>query len=273
MARVLACGIDRRPPGFRRVALWPESARKNRLACFKVNRHPWRHRRETTRFAGGQTGGPKRNSAGCVPRVTCLLRATSASRSGTRNYTADSRTPASIAAMFRRQHPRRHETVGRTFRTGRRPCTTTEPCRPSRVPDPASGLGDSRGAVLPSRAARRARRRPRLDPEDPTMSRTGLPHDAVFYPTSDGQPMAETPVHGDCMMYVTSALRWWFEQARARGRLRRHEQFPLLRAGQPSGGGGAGRVRGGGGAGIPSSRHVHAVERAQGAGLRAGGDV
>ena len=24
--------------------------------------------------------------------------------------------------------------------------------------------------------------------------------------------MAETPVHGDCMMYVTSALRWWFEK-------------------------------------------------------------
>ena len=44
------------------------------------------------------------------------------------------------------------------------------------------------------------------------MSRTGLPHDAVFYPTSDGQPMAETPVHGDCMMYVTSALRWWFSK-------------------------------------------------------------
>ena len=42
------------------------------------------------------------------------------------------------------------------------------------------------------------------------MSRTGLPHDAVFYPTSDGQPMAETPVHGDCMMYVTMALRRWF---------------------------------------------------------------
>ena len=44
------------------------------------------------------------------------------------------------------------------------------------------------------------------------MSHTGLPHDAVVYPTSDGQPMAETPVHGDCMMYVTSALRWWFEK-------------------------------------------------------------
>ena len=44
------------------------------------------------------------------------------------------------------------------------------------------------------------------------MSHTGLPHDAVLYPCSDGQPMAETPVHGDCMMYVTSALRWWFEK-------------------------------------------------------------
>ena len=42
------------------------------------------------------------------------------------------------------------------------------------------------------------------------MSRIRLLDDGVVYPTSDGQPMAETPVHGDCMMYVTSALRWWF---------------------------------------------------------------
>ena len=42
------------------------------------------------------------------------------------------------------------------------------------------------------------------------MSRSGLPHDAVFYPTSDDQPMAETPIHGDCMMYVTYALRRYF---------------------------------------------------------------
>ena len=47
------------------------------------------------------------------------------------------------------------------------------------------------------------------------MSQPGLPHDAVFYPTSDGQPMAETPIHGDCMMYVTYALRRCF---RKRGR-------------------------------------------------------
>ena len=44
------------------------------------------------------------------------------------------------------------------------------------------------------------------------MSRSGLPHDAVVYPTSDGQPMAETQVHGDCMTYV---LRRYF---RKRGR-------------------------------------------------------
>ena len=42
------------------------------------------------------------------------------------------------------------------------------------------------------------------------MSRSGLLDNGVVYPTSDGQPMAETEVHGACMMYVTSALRWWF---------------------------------------------------------------
>ena len=44
------------------------------------------------------------------------------------------------------------------------------------------------------------------------MSHTGLPHDAVVYPCSDGQPMAETQIHGECMMYVTAALRRWFEK-------------------------------------------------------------
>ena len=44
------------------------------------------------------------------------------------------------------------------------------------------------------------------------MSQSGLPHDIVEYPCSDGQPMAETETHGACMMYVTSALRWWFEK-------------------------------------------------------------
>ena len=44
------------------------------------------------------------------------------------------------------------------------------------------------------------------------MSRSGLPHDAVLYPCSDGQPMAETETHGACMMYVTYALRRWFDR-------------------------------------------------------------
>ena len=44
------------------------------------------------------------------------------------------------------------------------------------------------------------------------MSHSGLPHDVIEYPCSDGQPMAETEVHGACMMYVTYALRRWFEK-------------------------------------------------------------
>ena len=44
------------------------------------------------------------------------------------------------------------------------------------------------------------------------MSRIGLLDDGVVYPTSDGQPMAETQIHGDCMMYVASALRWRFKK-------------------------------------------------------------
>ena len=44
------------------------------------------------------------------------------------------------------------------------------------------------------------------------MSQTGLPHDVVEYPCSDGQPMAETDIHGTCMMYVTYALRRWFDR-------------------------------------------------------------
>ena len=44
------------------------------------------------------------------------------------------------------------------------------------------------------------------------MSRPGLPHDAVEYPCTDGQPMAETDLHASCMVYVASALRWWFRK-------------------------------------------------------------
>ena len=47
------------------------------------------------------------------------------------------------------------------------------------------------------------------------MSHTGLPHDAVFYPTSDDQPMAETAIHRRCMVDVADTLELWF---RKRGR-------------------------------------------------------
>jgi len=46
------------------------------------------------------------------------------------------------------------------------------------------------------------------------MSHTGLPHDVVEYPCSDGRPMAETDIHAMCMVYVTCALRRWFERRR-----------------------------------------------------------
>ena len=44
------------------------------------------------------------------------------------------------------------------------------------------------------------------------MSQTGLPHDVVEYPCSDGRPMAETDLHARCMVYVSCALRRWFER-------------------------------------------------------------
>ena len=44
------------------------------------------------------------------------------------------------------------------------------------------------------------------------MSRSGLPHDAIVYPCSDGQPMAESDLHAACMMYVSCALRRLFER-------------------------------------------------------------
>ena len=42
------------------------------------------------------------------------------------------------------------------------------------------------------------------------MSRSGLPHDAIEYPCSDGQPMAETQLHGASMACVNYALKRWF---------------------------------------------------------------
>ena len=104
------------------------------------------------------------------------------------------------------------------------------------------------------------------------MSRSGRPHDAVLYPCSDGQPMAETDLHAACMMYVSCALRRLFERRGREDVYVGSNNFLYIRAGQCAGGGRPGRVRGARGAGA-SSRHVPAVERAEGAGLRAGGDV
>ena len=59
--------------------------------------------------------------------------------------------------------------------------------------------------MLPSRC-------PRPDPEDPTVSHPGLPHDAVLYPSSDGQPMAESDIHRRCMTYLIDALARHFEK-------------------------------------------------------------
>ena len=44
------------------------------------------------------------------------------------------------------------------------------------------------------------------------MSRSGLPHDVVEYPCSDGKPMGESDIHRACMTYVTDALKRWFER-------------------------------------------------------------
>ena len=38
------------------------------------------------------------------------------------------------------------------------------------------------------------------------MSQSGLPHDVVEHPCSDGQPMGESDIHRACMTYVTYAL-------------------------------------------------------------------
>ena len=43
------------------------------------------------------------------------------------------------------------------------------------------------------------------------MSRS-IPPAAVEYPCSDGQPMAESEIHAQCMMYATAALRRHFQR-------------------------------------------------------------
>ena len=46
------------------------------------------------------------------------------------------------------------------------------------------------------------------------MSQSGLPHDVVGYPCSDGQPMGESDIHRACMMYVTYALKRHYVERR-----------------------------------------------------------
>ena len=47
---------------------------------------------------------------------------------------------------------------------------------------------------------------------------TPVPADTVDYPCSDGQPMAESQLHAECIMYVCKALQWHFEQHHAADR-------------------------------------------------------
>ena len=44
------------------------------------------------------------------------------------------------------------------------------------------------------------------------MSRIGLLDDGVVYPTSDGQPMAETAIHRRCMVDVADTIELWFKK-------------------------------------------------------------
>ena len=44
------------------------------------------------------------------------------------------------------------------------------------------------------------------------MSRSDLPIDVIEYPCSDGQPMGETDIHIDCIIYVRNALEWQYER-------------------------------------------------------------
>ena len=47
---------------------------------------------------------------------------------------------------------------------------------------------------------------------------TPVPADTVDYPCSDGQPMAESQLHAECIMYVCKALQWHFERHHATDR-------------------------------------------------------
>ena len=98
----------------------------------------------------------------------------------------------------------------------------------------------------------------------------------VEYPSSDGQPMAETPVHRDCIIDTIGGLRECFD-----GRPDVYvsgDMFVYYEEGNPRAsvvpdvfvvvGAVKDELREGGLAG-----HVQAMGGAEGAGLRAGGDV
>ena len=103
------------------------------------------------------------------------------------------------------------------------------------------------------------------------MSQSIVPPATVEYPCSDGQPMAETPVHRRCMIYLLDALERRLRTGVRPSRLREREHVPVLRARQSAGGGGAGRLRGAGRAGSGPG-HLPALGGVQGSGLRGGGD-
>ena len=105
------------------------------------------------------------------------------------------------------------------------------------------------------------------------MSRIGLLDDGVVYPTSDDQPMAESGIHRRCMIDVADTLELWFKRHGRDDVCVGSNNFLYYERGNP-------RavvapdvyVVVGAPAGLRDT-NVHAVERAEGAGLRAGGDL
>jgi hypothetical protein len=89
----------------------------------------------------------------------------------------------------------------------------------------------------------------------------------IDYPSAHGLPMAESDFQRESLIYAIEALRVYF-QARDDVYVS-GKPVPLLRSGQPAGGGGAGRVCRAGG-GQARSAVVPAVAGAQGVGCRAG---
>ena len=95
---------------------------------------------------------------------------------------------------------------------------------------------------------------------------------AVEYPSSDGKPVAESDFQLTPIAYARDALRDYYRSRCEWRRVRGGQPVHLLRGGQPQGGGGAGRVRGARRR-RPRPPRLSAVAGAEGARLRAGGDV